>query len=124
MSRAFLAALVLFAAPTAAEAQFFAGVADLPLAPGLSEIATGFGFEGDGGRLVLAEAEGDAAPEAVRAFYLATLPALGWSHSPEGEGMLVFLRGRERLTLTIAGDGGRARLSARLAVLPASMRVD
>ena len=124
MSRALFAAIAVLAAPAIAEAQFFAAIADLPLAPGLSESAAGFGFGGDRGRLIMAEAEGDAAPEAVRAFYLATLPALGWSHSPEGEGMLVFLRGRERLTLSIGGEDGRTRLSARLAMLPAPMRPD
>ncbi len=120
-----IATAVLAAAPAYAEARFFAAIDDLPLAPGLVETSGGFAFEGAEGRIVDVRAAGAAAPDAVRGFYVETLPALGWSQNPTPEsGPLEFLRGRERLSLSIAGVAGHARLEARLVTRPASMSAD
>jgi hypothetical protein len=123
VNRFIFAAALICALPAYADARFFAAIEDLPLAPGLEERAAGFSFDSAGGRVVGALAEGPAATAAVRAFYLETLPALGWSFSPGGED-LVFLRGRERLTLSIAPHSGGARLQARLFTRPAAMDAD
>lgn len=119
VSRFAIAALMFIAAPSAAHAQYFAGIDDLPLAPGLQEQpAAEFAFASAQGRVIGASAQGVAAPATVLAFYVETLPALGWSLSPGGDD-LVFLRGRERLVLSITATPGGARLDVRLLGLPA-----
>lgn len=124
MSRAVFVAALICATAAHAEARFFSGIDDLPLAPGLSE-AQSFQFDEAGGRITGATASGRATPAAVRAFYTETLPALGWSSSPNGESRdLVFLRGRERLTLSIVASGDGASLEVRLLVRPAAMNAD
>jgi hypothetical protein len=123
VNRFAFAAVLICAAPAFAETRFFATLEELPLAPGLEERASGFSFDGAGGRVVGALAEGPAAPAAVRAFYLETLPALGWSYSPGGEG-LVFLRGRERLTLSIARHGAATEVQVRLFTRPSPVSAD
>lgn len=124
MSRAlFFAFALICAAPAFAETRFFAAVEDLPLAPGLAETSAGFSFSGADGRIIVAEAEGRVAPGAVRDFYLAALPALGWSFSPGGDGF-AFRRGRERLTLFVSPRVGGSRIDARLVVAPAAMSGD
>jgi hypothetical protein len=110
-------------APAWAQTSYFAAIEDLPLAPGLEERG-GFEFAGADGRIIDAEAAGAASAGATRRFYEAALPALGWSQSPAGAGALVFLRGRERLTLTLQEIQGGVLLSARLVLRPASMAVD
>ncbi|MEQ8826220.1 MAG: hypothetical protein RIC82_00385, partial [Parvibaculum sp.] len=81
----FCCALLLAAAPAHAEGVPDA-VADMPLMEGLA--ATGDGgivFDKPAGRFVRSVAEGDDAPSAVRAFYLETLPQLGWTRAAEYE---------------------------------------
>jgi hypothetical protein len=123
VSRAvFLAALVC-AGPAIAETRYFARIPDVPLPPGFTESGSTPSFEGHG-RLVLAEATGQGDGLAVRDFYYAALPQLGWSESVE-EGAVVFQRGRERLHLFLTReDGGAIRLRVQLAVQPASMNAD
>mgnify|MGYP000965552813 CR=1 FL=1 len=118
VSRFLFAAVLLAAAPAAAQSRYFAGIDDLPLAPGLVERAGGAGFAGAEGRVVVAVAQGPAAPASVLAFYIETLPALGWGFSPGGED-LEFRRGRERLALAIAPADGGARVEVRLFSAPA-----
>lgn len=118
MTRALFLATLAAAAPAAAQTAFFTTVEDLPMAPGLAQETPGLVFEDFNGRIVGAAARGDAEPEAVRQFYLDTLPALGWAFSPGAgaAGDLVFLRGRERLALSISPYEGGAELHARLFV--------
>lgn len=123
LSRALFAVAVCVSTPAFADTHFFAAMEDVPLAPGLSEGA-GYQFEEAGGRIVGATASGRATPAAVRSFYADTLPALGWSLSPTGTDELVFLRGRERLTLSIRREGPGAALEVRLFTRPASMNAD
>ena len=72
------------AAPTlsySAEAaqEFFSGVEDLPLAPGLGEVReAGMVYDTPAGRIVHATAKGPGQPRDVIRFYRATLPQLGW----------------------------------------------
>lgn len=97
----------LFASdPTAARAQeggFIAKVADLPLMPGLAEVAdAGVVFDKPDGRIVEAYAEGSVERAAVLAFYNDTLPQLGWR--PAGAGR--FRREGENLALDFLDGGG------------------
>lgn len=124
MSRAFFLAALFCAAPAFAEARYFSELSDVPLPPGFEERDTAVGFDGEGGRLVIARAEGAASEAAVRDFYAESLPQLGWAVSPRADGVLVFQRGRERLTFTIRAENGRAHLGAQLVVLPAPLRAD
>jgi hypothetical protein len=106
------------AAPAFAEARYFSAIEDLPMPPELQETAAEYVFVGEGGRIIEAAAVGTASAERIRAFYQQCLPALGWSQSPGagGEGELIFLRGRERLSVLIAETGGSVRLGVRLYV--------
>ncbi|WP_119461564.1 hypothetical protein [Rhodospirillaceae bacterium SYSU D60014] len=90
---------------------FVAGVEDLPLMPGLSEIETAsIVFDAPSGRIVEAYAAGPVTRDQVLAFYGATLPELGWTSEQqtqfhrEGEMLrLDFLDGEEltvRFTLS------------------------
>jgi hypothetical protein len=116
MSRfAFLAALTM-AAPAFAQEGYFAEIDDLPMPAGFTQSAPARTFETPEGFLLIVEAEGRATPLAVRDFYYETLPQLGWGLSPRDDGVLMFQRGRERLTFTVERDGARTRLGARLAV--------
>lgn len=121
MSRFTFIALALFATP--AHAEYFEAIEDLPVAPGLDESAPGFSFDGAAGRIIGASADGDAQPATIRAFYTQTLPALGWAQSPgvSEQGDLIFLRGRERLALTIAQQASGPALRVRLFMRPSSL---
>jgi len=122
MSRAaiFAVAAVVCATPASADVGYFAAIDDLPMPPGFAEGEAGGSFTSPGGRIVLASAEGRLEPMAVRDFYYEALPQLGWSASPQSDGSLVFVRGRERLSFTIERSDRRTRLGAQLVILPAS----
>ena len=102
-----LAALTEPRGPLAAQDGFIAGVEDLPLMPGLSEIAdAGLVFDKPSGRIVEAFAEGAVSRQAVESFYDSTLPQLGWNPQPdrtfqrEGERLLIKVReGAEGVTV-------------------------
>ncbi len=115
--------LVLVAAPTwAALAQdrtgglvggFVGGVEDLPLMAGLDEVAeAGMVFDKPAGRIVEAFAVGQVEARAVRAFYAAALPQLGWTQVGAG----TFVREGESLIIDIEGDG--ATLTVRFSIAP------
>lgn len=112
-----VAALLLAAAAAAQSAQngnFVAGVEDLPLMPGLSQVeAASTVFDAPTGRIVEAFAAGPVTREQVLAFYAETLPQLGWTAERpdrfrrEGEELrLEFLGGEDELTVrfTLAPD--------------------
>lgn len=109
MTRALFLAAILCASPAFAEARFFTTIEDLPLAPGLNENGGGAAFDGAYGTILVAFAAGGVAPAEVRDFYRASMGALGWSLSPNLGEELLFLRGRERLTLAIM-EGERGSL--------------
>ena len=82
---------------------FVAGVADLPLMPGLAEVPeAGVVFDKPSGRIVEAYAQGPVSRAAVTRFYLSTLPNLGWRAKAES----VFRREGEELRLGFMGDDG------------------
>ncbi|MBM3477880.1 MAG: hypothetical protein FJX69_01530 [Alphaproteobacteria bacterium] len=75
---------------------YFAGIDDLPLAPGLVERpGERTSFETVAGRIEARGAAGRASREAVAAFYAQTLPQLGWQPQRDGG----YARGGERLGL-------------------------
>jgi hypothetical protein len=94
--------LVLVLAAPAARAQFVAGTEDLPLMPGLAPVAGDVVFDKPEGRIVEAQAKGALGRGAVRDFYRATLPQLGWV----GAGSDAWRREGERLRLDFAGRDG------------------
>lgn len=98
-------------------ADYLSALPDFPLMPGLSEQEeTSVIFDKPGGRIVEAVFGGEALPAAVRDYYLAALPALGWQIESRAEKGLVFTREEERLVLTIAREGNKTLV--RLALEP------
>lgn len=117
-------AVLVVAAPAAAQTRYFDELTDVPMPPGFAERDAAVDFDAASGRLVAARAVGDLPETAVREFYLETLPALGWALSPSGDGVLVFLRGRERLSFATRREGDRTHLSADLVVQPTPTGTD
>ena len=118
--RAILFALCLAVLPAAAGASddardFVAGFEDLPLMPGLTQVAdAGTVFDSPSGRIVEAFANGPVAVEDVYTFYARTLPQLGWDMLSERR----YRREGERLDLEIkpaSADGGGATVRFYLA---------
>jgi len=126
-----LAASVLFflvlavGAPTgqalaeAAVEAFVAGTEDLPLMAGLRHSPDhGVVFDSAEGRIIEAYAAGYVDAEAVRRFYTASLPQLGWQEMP---GSLTFRREGEILTLEVLEQGaaGTDPVTVRFRIAPA-----
>jgi hypothetical protein len=110
-----LAAVLLVACLSglAAAQGFVEGVEDLPLMAGLAAVPeSGVSFDAPEGRIVVAYAEGEVAPEAVLAFYAATLPQLGWHRLGERS----FEREKERLNLELTRSD--RRLIVRFTLAP------
>jgi len=114
--RAFMLALLVatavmpgggIAAAAADNAGFVAGVEDLPLMPGLTELSgSGYAFGSSNGRIVEAYATGDVSQQQVLDFYSSTLPQLGWeaatnhSYRRQGERLAIeFVKGTGPLTV-------------------------
>jgi hypothetical protein len=96
-----IAGLLLLAAQQSRAGEFLAGLEDVPVMPGI-EVAreAGVAFDTPAGRIVEAYAAGNVTRDAVRKFYRAALPQLGWVRT----GALVFGREGERLTLELIGN--------------------
>ncbi len=111
----FAAALLGAAAPPAPAQQpgYVTQVEDLPLMPGLTEVAdAGLVFDQPAGRIVEAYAQGQVTREEVLDFYRRALPPLGWK-------TLDTLRfGREGETLTLDFLNARDRLIVRFSLTP------
>ncbi len=115
--RVFLLAAVLVTAaaplPRAQDGGYVSQVEDLPLMPGLSEIAdAGLVFDVPAGRIVEVYAQGPVARKTVLAFYRRALPPLGW----RAAGAVAFQREGENLKLDFL-DGGNA-LIVRFTLTP------
>lgn len=88
------------------DTSYLEDIADLPLAPGLTEeTGSGLVFDKPDGRIVEAVAAGAVEPDAVVEFYLGVLPALGWQlierqTKAENE-ELIFEREDERFRIVI-----------------------
>lgn len=101
----------------AAEAEFVAGIDDLPLMEGLQQTPEGaVVFDKPSGRIVIAEATGTPADAAIMAFYRKTLPQLGWTGGKNG----IFKRAGEQLAIEFDGKGA-GRL-VRFTLSPAHKR--
>ena len=88
----------------AAETRVLADMDDMPLAPGLAEIeAERLVFDKAEGRILRTAASGVTTADAVRDFYLTTLPALGWRVTGTEAGYLMLDREHERLEILIEG---------------------
>ena len=103
-----------FAPPTMAQQPgYVSQVQDLPLMPGLTEVAdAGLVFDQPSGRIVEAYAQGQVSREEVLEFYRTTLPQLGWQTLDE----LRF--GREGETLTLDFLAARDTLIVRFSLTP------
>lgn len=105
--RRLAASLVMAAAAAVAAAPAFAtdflqAIEDVPLAEGLHEQAEAVIFESDQGRVVRSTAVGETTAQDVTLFYLATLPALGWTRSDAGDpAAYVFERENEVLRIDV-----------------------
>jgi hypothetical protein len=97
------ALLLLLLAPLPALAdRFVAGTEDVPLMPGLVPVAgSALTFDKPQGRIVEAQASGKVTRAAVRHFYAASLPQLGWRAAGadawrrEGETLRLDFHGRD-----------------------------
>ena len=107
---------LLLAMPAAAQGPIYlADVDDLPLAPGLVEVADArVAFDKPEGRIVQAMASGRADPTGVRVFYAETLPGLGWQ--PDGE--QIWTRGRETPRMKLETKDGS--VVVRFAIAPSA----
>lgn len=85
-------------------AGFISTIEDLPLMPGLVEEEGGMVFDSAQGRIVQVYAVGWVSEGEVNAFYVETLPQLGW----RSEGPGVFSREREILKVEFPGGSGAA----------------
>lgn len=96
--------------------EFFTGIEDFPLMPGLSELPDAtLIFDSPSGRFVEAYAVGKIASDALQDFYNASLPQFGW----EATGTTTYRREGEALEVSIVGpkavDGTR---TIRFAISP------
>ena len=99
--------------PAAQDGGFVKEVVDLPLMPGLAEVAdAGVIFDKPDGRIVEAYAQGVVERAAVLQFYSKTLPQLGWHEA----GATEFQREGEKLSLDFLSGGGA--LSVRFTLTP------
>jgi hypothetical protein len=98
---------IVMAAPAHAT-DFLHAIEDVPLAAGLTEEAEPLVFESDQGRVVRTRASGNADYSALRSFYLASLPQLGWTlqGEPDAHGPIHLVREHEILTVSIEPAGG------------------
>ncbi|GIK97513.1 MAG: hypothetical protein BroJett029_17220 [Alphaproteobacteria bacterium] len=105
--------LAIAAGPVLGEAAFLTGVEDLPLMPGLSEVAgAATVFDAPQGRIVESFASGHVSAEDVLAFYGQTLPQLGWHAAGPRE----YRREGEKLTLEVTP--GATETTVRFTLAP------
>ena len=97
-------------------ARFLSVIPEMPLMPSLAEnLDAAVVFDGPSGRIVEAFANGAVSPDAVNAFYAASLPQLGWLLSPEG----IYRRDAEILKIEVFQSGtDYARTSVEFILRP------
>lgn len=96
-----------------AAAGFLSIAEDVPLMPGLSENADAATvFDKPTGRIGSTEAKGNVTQAAVKQFYAAALPQLGWQVAVGDQ----YRRDTERLKISFAGRDGA--LTVRFELLP------
>ena len=110
---AMVALLAVFLGPLTATAEnrFVADLAELPLMPGLQEqTERRLIYEKPNGRIVKAVARGDVKFTDILAFYVETLPQLGWRMRAPDD----YRREGEILSITITGSGPDTRVGFRI----------
>ncbi len=112
------AAVAAVSDPLTPEAPRFSGyIDDLPIMPGLTETDQGYTFDlFQGGRMAEVRLTGVADAQAVRSFYAAILPRLGWT--PTGPEVYIYRRGRERMIFRVEPAKGGPGVNAIFAVTP------
>ncbi len=86
--------------PMPVSPRFSSYIDDLPIMPGLNETDQGYAFDlFQGGRMAEVRLNGAADAQAVRSFYAAILPRLGWT--PTGPEVYIYKRGRERMIFRV-----------------------
>ena len=119
---AVLGLAVLLAGPLdtgvlAADPEYLAAVADLPLPPGLVEdVDAGISFDKPEGRIVEAVARGVVTPDVVVSFYRTALPGLGWRQLADKLSGSRWQRGGEILSVDIVDSGNS--LVVRFSIAP------
>lgn len=98
-SIAFAVAAAICAAPALAT-EFLVAIEDVPLVDGMVEQPEPLVFESDQGRVVRTSAQGQVGRSEIAAFYIASLPQLGW-RSVEAANTLSFERENERLNISM-----------------------
>jgi len=93
----------------AADGGYLSAVPDIPLAPGLRELAEGaLVFDKPEGRIVQITTASVSSGAAIAAFYRKTLPNLGWqapaNMADENRTVLTFHRDGEMLRITASAD--------------------
>ncbi|MEO6339529.1 MAG: hypothetical protein ABIO39_05795 [Caulobacteraceae bacterium] len=100
-----------------ASPRFSSYIDDLPIMPGLSETDQGYTFDlFQGGRMAEVRLTGASDAQAVRSFYAAILPRLGWT--PTGPEVYIYRRGRERMIFRVEPAKGAPGLNAIFVVTP------
>ena len=95
-----------------AAAGFLSIAEDVPLMPGLAENADAAAvFDKPSGRIASTEAKGAVTANAVRQFYAATLPQLGWTRQNSEQ----YRRDKEQLRLGFVGRDGALTVRFELA---------
>lgn len=95
-----------------AAAGFLSIAEDVPLMPGLAENADAAAvFDKPSGRIASTEAKGAVTANAVRQFYAATLPQLGWTRQDSEQ----YRRDKEQLRLGFVGRDGALTVRFELA---------
>lgn len=95
--------LVLAAPLRAEEPRFFSELNDIPLMPGLYELADeAMVFDKPEGRIVTSAAASETENiNEIKAFYDSALPQLGWVRQEGANGALAYARQGETLTLRV-----------------------
>ena len=112
---------VLIVAPASITAQqgarFLSVMEEMPLMPGLVEVKdAAVIFDGPSGRIIEAFVVGSVQVDAIRAFYAAALPQLGWARQANGE----YRRDAEILRVEVGpAPAGAKGADARFVLRPA-----
>lgn len=95
-----IAAVAFVATAPAHAADFLAAIDDVPLMQGMTEQRDPVVFESDQGRVIRTSAECQIGGSDISAFYMASLPALGWKRV-DSDASLAFERENERLNINV-----------------------
>ncbi len=111
-----IAVAALVSAAPAFATEFLTAIEDVPLAAGLTEQADPVIFESEQGRVVRTAAEGNVRTSDISAFYVASLPQLGWKQI-EADDTLSFERENERLNISMHEPANAAPITVRFELI-------